>query len=248
MNEMEEPTKQAFPGGRRRSDFLILSTILVASSIGCGAVLVARWILTGRFAHRYLVWNLILAWIPYLIALLLLPVRKIERRGVKRVLVSGIGLLWLMFYPNSPYIFTDMIHVVNGTFAHTGARDWLSPNSLLWYDLIQNSTFAFTGHFIGLISLAIVHDSVRQTWNRATGWVVCLIAICLAGAGIYVGRFMRLNSWDILVTPFESLSRISSSIFTPHALLFSMAFSFFIAATYLMLYFFRRVGFPGSDE
>lgn len=233
---------------KKKSDFLILSIILGAASVGAAAVLVVRWVLTGRIAHSYLIWNLVLAWIPYLIALLLLPARSVKRRGAERFLVSAIGLVWLVFYPNSPYIFTDMIHVINRSFIDTGGREWLTPSSLLWYDLIQNSTFAFIGHFIGLISLAIVHDSIRRAWNRATGWIVSLVAICLAGAGIYVGRFVRLNSWDILVTPFESLSRISGSIFTPRALLFSLAFSFFIAATYLMLYFFRRVDFPGSDE
>jgi uncharacterized membrane protein len=237
-DEREEPIRQR---KKKKSDLLILSIILGTASAGCAALVLGRWILTGRLTHRYLLWNLFLAWTPYLIALFLLPVSRIKKRGLRRFFVSLIGLVWLVFYPNSPYIFTDMIHVINRSFLDTGGSEWLTPNSLLWYDLIQNSTFAFIGHFIGLFSLAIVHDSVRRAWNRATGWIVSLLAICLAGTGIYVGRFVRLNSWDIVVMPFQSLSRISGSIFTLHALLFSLAFSFFIAATYFMLYFFRRV-------
>jgi uncharacterized membrane protein len=244
MDDEQEETKT--PRKKKKSDFLILSIILGAASAGCAAILIVRWILTGGLAHRYLIWNLILAWTPYLIALLLLPVGRIERRSARRALVSLIGLTWLVFYPNSPYIFTDMIHVINRSFSNTGGREWLSTNSLLWYDLIQNATFAFTGHFIGLISLEMVHESVRRSWNRTTGWIVSFIAIYLAGAGIYLGRFIRLNSWDILVAPWATISRISITIFTPHALLFSLGFSFFIASTYLMLHFFRRVRLSGG--
>ncbi len=228
-------------GTKGSGNFLTLSFILVMASFGCAGLVLARWILTGKLSHSYLIWNLFLAWVPYLIALFLIPARRLRRRGLRRVVISSISLVWLIFYPNSPYIFTDLIHVINRSFLNTGGSEWLSAKSLIWYDLIQNSTFAFIGHFIGLISLAIVHDSIRRAWNRAIGWIVAGLAIVLSGLGIYVGRFVRLNSWDIFLRPLKTLSEIGASVFTPRAALFSAAFSFFIASTYLMLYIFRRV-------
>jgi uncharacterized membrane protein len=99
--------------------------------------------------------------------------------------------------------------------------------------------FAFTGHFIGLISLYLVHASVRREWGRAPGWTVTALAIVLSGMGIFVGRFVRLNSWDIFRSPLATLAKILSSAFKPRAILFSLAFAFFIGSTYAMLYIFK---------
>jgi uncharacterized membrane protein len=227
-------------GNRNKNNLIILSLILAWASAGCAAMVLTRWILTQRLTHRYLLWNLFLAWTPYLIALFLVIARRIKRRGPRRILIGGIGLMWLVFYPNSPYIFTDLIHVINRSWLTTGAAEWLTPDSLLWYDVILTMMFSFTGHFIGLISLSIVHETVRQAWNRAVGWTVCMAAIFLSGMGIYIGRFVRINSWDLLKEPIETLSLIGASAFKPRALLFAAAFSFFIASTYLMLHIFRK--------
>jgi uncharacterized membrane protein len=233
---------------KRRRNLLTLSGILVLASLGCSGLVLVRYFLTDRLAHSYLLWNLFLAWMPYLISLFLIPAGRLRGKAGKRVAVSLVCAAWLVFYPNSPYIFTDMIHVVNKSFLNTGGSEWLTKNSLLWYDLIQTSTFAFVGHFIGLISLSLVHESISRAWNRATGWIVSGLAVALSGLGIYLGRFVRLNSWDLLIDPVHVLARAGKSAFTVRALLFSAAFSFFIASTYLMLHIFRRVDLGDRDN
>lgn len=233
------------PSKPRLGNLGLLSVILVTASAGCAGMVFARWILTGRLTHFFLIWNLILAWVPYLIALVISLYRRLPKPGAKRVFVSLLTLFWLIFYPNSPYIFTDLIHVVNRSFGYTGRSEWVSANTLLWFDLIVNSTFAFVGHFIGLVSMAIVQGSLKQTWNRLVSRLTIGAAILLSGTGIYIGRFVRLNSWDIFVSPLKTMGLIGQSILSPRAMFFSLCFSFFIASSYLCLYMFRALDIEG---
>jgi uncharacterized membrane protein len=199
----------------------------------------ARWLVTGRLTHAFLLWNLFLAWMPFFISLSLIPVSTRLGLRPRRCATLLIGLVWLIFFPNSTYIFTDLIHVINGAYQHPGSSEWITSTSLKWFDLILSSTVAFTGHFIGLVSLYVVQASVRSSWGRGTAWFVCALSILLSSMGIYIGRFTRLNSWDIFIHPAKCAGKILAAIASPQALLFSLCFSFFIALTYLMLYIFK---------
>jgi uncharacterized membrane protein len=231
----------------KNRNLLELSLILLIASAGCAGLVLVRSLVMGYFTHFFLLWNLFLAWTPYLISLLLVPISRLSNPLPKRVLVSLVGLFWIVFYPNSPYIFTDLIHVIKRNYPKAALNEWITPDSLLWFDIILNATVAFTGHFIGLISLYLVHESIRKAWNHFVGWAVAVFAIGLAGMGIYIGRFARLNSWDIITRPLQTLLRISRFMVTPRALLFSLGFAFFIASTYLMLYIFKKTNLGDAD-
>lgn len=234
---------------RKLKDATLLSLILIMASAGSAAMVLVRWGLTRRITHVYLIWNLLLAWLPYLISLGALRLSRMEAPGRRRLLVGLVSIAWLVFYPNSPYIFTDFIHVARRSHLLAGWTEWLTPNSLLWYDVILNTTFAFIGHFIGLISMSIVHSALRRCWGRRTSWSFIIPAILLSGFGVYLGRFVRLNSWDLFLHPLKTMGRIAGEGTKPLALLFSLTFSFFIATTYLVLRFFKKVGLPeaGTD-
>ncbi len=204
-------------------------------------MIVLRLMLTGSLRYGFLLWNLFLAWVPYLLGLLIL---RITIPGTSRPRLRPgavlLGLLWLLFYPNAPYILTDFIHVIEDTGNLTLNHPLLAGNALLWYDIILHAAFAFIGHLIGLISLAILYQTIEQLYHRWLAWLVVVLACGLGGYGIYLGRFERLNSWDILFVPGATLRIGILSLFNPKALLFSLCFAFYIFLTYLIVHFFRQ--------
>jgi uncharacterized membrane protein len=105
--------------------------------------------------------------------------------------------------PNAPYIITDFLHV--------------SPQAgvPMWFDVLLVMSFAWNGMMLGFLSLFLVHDVVRRRRGRLTGWVVSIGALLLAAFGIYLGRFGRWNSWDLLARPHELLADIIDRLSHP---------------------------------
>jgi uncharacterized membrane protein len=213
-----------------------LSFALGAASLGCLLMVALRVLATGSLRYAGLLWNLFLAWIPYLLSL---AIRRVADRhgGSAKVkpLAVVLGLAWLFFYPNAPYILTDFIHVIWGRRMLEAHLPWITENALLWYDILLNSSFAFVGHFIGLISLQILHRMVGARFGWRWGWAFVVAAIGMGGYGIYIGRFERLNSWDIVRAPLETLQTALLNLFNLNAVLFSLLFAFFIFLTYLVV-------------
>jgi uncharacterized membrane protein len=100
------------------------------------------------------------------------------------------AFLWLIFFPNAPYILTDFQHL-----AH-------QPGELpVWYDVMMLIWFAFTGLLLGMVSLFLMQEIVRREFGRWAGWAFVAAVTGLSSAGVYMGRFLRWNSWDILRDP-----------------------------------------------
>jgi uncharacterized membrane protein len=231
--------------GRKRSDFLGLSLVLGLAASGCILLFGLRVAISGKTFYSYLVWNLALAIIPYAIAAIGVHVLARRGAGPARSLAAGvIALAWLVFYPNAPYIFTDFIHVINKTYLRTTASDWLSPGDLLWFDLLMNAAFAFIGHFIGLVSMWLIQRGFAAVWGARAARVLVGGAILLSGFGIYLGRFSRLNSWDLVLDPRKVVGELAEAGSDPKAALFSLAFSVFILLTYAALVVFKGVEPP----
>jgi uncharacterized membrane protein len=149
---------------------------------------------TGSVRFRFLVWNLLLAVLPFPFALLTDYLLR-YRRTILALPGAAIGLLFL---PNSPYLMTDLVH--------------LSPREVpYWYDTLLYASFAVTGVLLGFGSIALVHSAVRDRFGRAWGWAVALTSLVLSAFGIYLGRVERWNSWNIIGDP-RSLAR---SVFAP---------------------------------
>jgi len=157
---------------------------LLASSALCVATVQIRTHETGDPYYRFLVWNLILAWVPLVFAI---AAYARARRGVDP-LVAVLLVPWLLFFPNAPYLLTDFIHLGEGP----------AP---LWYDALMLSAFAWTGLLLGFGSLYLVQMILRRAFGSAVAWLGVLGALGLASVGVYVGRFIRFNSWDALLHP-----------------------------------------------
>jgi uncharacterized membrane protein len=158
---------------------------LLAASAFCVLLVVVRHHHTGDPFYDFLVWNLVLAWVP--LALALAAYAYAKRGGGPVVVVFGV--LWLLFFPNAPYLLTDFIHLHE------------SPTTPLWYDALMLAAFAWAGLALGFASLYVM----QTIWDRAAGpvlsWLGVIGALTLASFGVYLGRFLRFNSWDALVHP-----------------------------------------------
>jgi uncharacterized membrane protein len=157
---------------------------LLAASALCVATVEIRTHETGDAYYRFLVWNLFLAWVPLVLAI------AAYRRARDQIDLPVAALLvsWLLFFPNAPYLLTDFIHLGEGP----------AP---LWYDALMLSAFAWTGLLLGFGSLYLVQMIARRASSGTIEWLVVLLVLALASVGVYVGRFLRFNSWDALLHP-----------------------------------------------
>jgi uncharacterized membrane protein len=163
---------------------LTIPALLVASAF-CVLLVRFRQHHTGDDFYGFLVWNLALAWVPLALAL---AAYAYARRG-GGALVVVLGILWLLFFPNAPYLLTDFIHLHE------------SLTTPLWYDALMLAAFAWTGLALGFASLYVMQAIWERSAGAAVSWLGVVGALGLASFGVYLGRFLRFNSWDALVRP-----------------------------------------------
>lgn len=163
-----------------------MGMLALASAAAC-ALWALRVLFQEHLHHVFLPWNLFLAWLPLLFALATLHLG--QRHGWRSWKPWFAGGAWLIFFPNAPYIFTDLIHL-------RPVRD-----HRFWMDLVMILLFAWPGFLVGCLSLKILHAPVAQRFGFAAGWLFAGSACGLAGIGVYIGRFLRWNSWDIVTNP-----------------------------------------------
>lgn len=161
--------------------------LAVASAIAF-FILALRIVVRGQIEHIYLPWNLLLAWLPLGFAALTL--RQLNRHGWLNWRTASAGLAWLLFFPNAPYLFTDLVH--------------LSPrhDQHFWIELILILLFAWPGFLVGCLSLRLLHERISRELHPVAGWLFAATTCGLAGLGVYIGRFLRWNSWDVITNPF----------------------------------------------
>jgi uncharacterized membrane protein len=181
-------------------------------------LLVVRYFYTGTFLFLFLAWNLLLAWLPFLFALLV-----ITFHGKHYVTIIG-GLLWLLFFPNAPYIMTDLLHL------------WPRGDVPLWYDMILLLSFALTGLCLGFASLAMMQTKITAEWGRGAGWLFVLAALVLSGFGVYIGRFLRWNSWDVISNPMLLLQDLRLNLTSPLLLAKTAVVTFGLTAVFSSTY------------
>jgi uncharacterized membrane protein len=196
---------------------LFLCTIL-----GC-AMLAARFAVTETHQYRFLIWNIFLAWVPYCIAMTI-DIMDREKKGQWRWLLLAGGI-WLIFFPNAPYLVTDFVHLT---------RYRAAP---IWYDIGLLAIFVWTGCCLGIVSLQIMHERASAHLGRVAGWGFVLVSALLSGIGVYVGRFLRWNSWHVLTEPDELLGTIVHALADPlsheRAIAVSLMFAVLLLASYL---------------
>ena len=133
-------------------------------------------------------------------------------------------LCWLLFFPNAPYILTDLLHLKTRT-----------PIPL-WYDVMMILTFAWTGLMLGFLSLFEVQLFLQKFIGKTIASLMSVIAIFLCGIGIYIGRFQRWNSWDVVVNPFALISDVLNTLIHPMAYMRTLGLAVVISVFLLLGY------------
>lgn len=159
-----------------------------------------RVLFTGSLFYVFLIWNLFLASIPYLVSQY--AVRHANLK-TKRWLFFPIACVWLLFLPNAPYIITDLIHLSNTT------------NNIIWYDAFMIFVFACNGLILGILSMHDIYKLLASNGNIHFAVFSIIVASFLSGFGIYLGRFLRWNSWELFTNPLALLYDIKISLIDP---------------------------------
>ena len=226
---------------RQYRQIAVLVSLAFATAV-CLGLLALRVTYSHRLEYTYLAWNLFLAWLPMLCALAAYNAGK-RRTRLSWLVVAGCALAWLLFFPNAPYLLTDILH--------------LQPraDAPLWFDLVLILAFAWTGFMLGLISLVLMQALVRRAAGAAASWAFAVAVLGLTGFGIYLGRFLRWNSWDVFFSPGSLLADMIQPLLHPivHArtIAFSGLFSLFLVSAYLMIVALTHLQaetLPAADE
>jgi uncharacterized membrane protein len=194
------------------TQYLLLASIVVV------VLDFARGDLWSKTSLLYLIWNLFLAWVPYVISLFYFK----KETSIGRFI--PIFIIWFLFFPNAPYLVTDITHIASRL------------PSTLWYDSLLFFLFAWIGLLLGMLSLFHLYQYIKKHFNF---WIseIIIIAVCsVSSFGIYLGRFERWNSWDILVNPVELMKHsfyVSTNlVHTGTPLIFVLVFTIFMYLAY----------------
>jgi uncharacterized membrane protein len=174
----------------------------------------------------FLLKNLILGTLPLIFIVVARNIYESKTIKFLKVLsVTSFIVLWLLFLPNSPYMITDLIHL-----------DHL-PNNLLWYDATTIFVNALTALGMGFYSTYIFQKLSNNLLSKNTTWVLVILSQILSAFGVYLGRFLRFNSWDLFFSPKSLVQAINYVSNDKLAFKMTLVFSLVLIALYLSFYY-----------
>lgn len=190
-------------------------------TLGLASVASILLYVTGDWAHRqnafaYMIWNLFLAWVALLITLWLEYV--IHRNLWSSWYALLVTFLWMLFLPNTFYMITDFIHVLE-----------LPPGGLL-HGTFMFMSFVFTGLMLGFISTYLVHMELKKRLGMRSASLIIGVVLLICSVAMYIGRELRWNSWDIVTNPASLLFDITDRLLNvrEHPYMFTSIASFFV--------------------
>jgi uncharacterized membrane protein len=211
-----------------------IERLLILSSLFSLVLLGIRIIATGKPVFLFLPWNLFLAFVPYCIVTgLMANLQWIENK----FLFCFTFLVWLVFIPNSFYILTDLFHLE------------LTADSPRWFDLTMIFSFAWNGMLLGILSVKKMETIIGLFLKKRNIIFFLYPVMWLIAFGIYVGRYLRFNSWDIITNPFSLFGEIAEMFINPSQYTYAwgmiFCFSIFITLLYLTI---KKISFSFSEK
>jgi len=181
-----------------RRHALVAAGLLSATAV---VLLATRFAISGSWTYRFLAWNIALAAAPAWAAMLAAACMRtrLSRLALPLVLVA------LAFLPNAPYLITDLVHLRH------------RPPVPLWFDIALLSSFGAAGLTLGAAALSMIHELCRRALGRNVARAVTVAALATSGLGIYIGRFLRWNSWDLVSNPLRVGSVLFQAVVHPFA-------------------------------
>jgi uncharacterized membrane protein len=177
-----------------------LTLLLMSMSIISFLMSAFRVFFTNSHMFLFLNWNLFLAFIPWFFSMILLLRPNLHHR---KFFIFILLTSWLLFFPNAPYILTDLFHL---------KEELTMP---LWYDLIMILSFAWTGLLFGFVSLFNIELFLHKYLSGKLVPFISVFLLFLGSFGIYIGRYLRWNSWDIIREPFSLLYELGDNFVNP---------------------------------
>jgi uncharacterized membrane protein len=197
--------------------------LLIATFAFIALLILARIFYTGSLRHIFLLWNIFLAWIPYAMSC------QFGTCQNKHPFKQGILFFtWLVFFPNALYIVTDLVHLQN------------NGNAPLWFDVILLFTSSFLGLILAFASLQYAERFLQHTFGHLMKTRLVPVILFLGSFGVYLGRFERWNSWDIIHSPFELAENIWQHIFFPAHYLRTWVVTVMLTILFYIIYGFSR--------
>ncbi|WP_298501790.1 DUF1361 domain-containing protein [uncultured Maribacter sp.] len=182
-------------------------------------VLIYRVTTTQTILFTFLLWNLFLAILPLIVSKI---IRYNSKVNSSNIALAVLFVLWILFLPNSPYIITDFIHLETGI-------------STMWVDLFMLFIFALNGVLLGTLSMVDMFHSLTKKFNQKIANITLLSSCYLSGFGIFIGRFLRFNSWDIVARPKVLFYCIYKCLFLWEAWLWTLGFGSFMWVSFIIL-------------
>jgi uncharacterized membrane protein len=196
----------------------VLALAITSGAVVAGAV--AALAGSRHWSYGFLLWNLVLAWVPVVLAL---GIRRLAASPVPTVGLVAPLALWLLFLPNAPYLVTDLSHL----------GEQRTPLEL---DGLILGLAAAGGLLAGSLSLMAIESAVRARLGARAARIALALAIPLASLGVYFGRVLRWNSWDALTEPRALLDQVLAGARDPlshgQALAVVAGFALFLAASH----------------
>lgn len=184
-----------------------------------GLLIACRMYITRELLFIFLVWNLFLAWIPFYVSALL-QLFKQKRRVSYLLLIT-----WLLFFPNSLYLITDLIHVGRGS------------DFPRWFDAILIFSAAVLGLLMAFISLYRVEQFLETKMKQRVVHALMIFILFLGSFGVYLGRFLRWNSWDVLHQPHRLFVSIGERILYPVEYWYAWGITAMFTVLFYLIYF-----------
>lgn len=196
-----------------------LEKMLSLSILFTMVLLFTRYYYVREWTYGFYVWNTFLAVLPLLFSRALV---KMGKRNFKALVLLGC---WLAFFPNAPYIITDLFHYK------------AEPPVPQWFDLLLVTTAAWNGLLLGIISL--MHIEQYLSAHFKAGWVklMVLVSFVLCGYGVYIGRFLRFNSWNVITQPEKLIYTIAHHLFKPQEHISTWSFTILFGGMFGIIYF-----------
>lgn len=209
---------------------------LTAMSVVAMSLYLAWRFFLGEWNGPRLHLNLFLAWVPYFAAVAAVGVARRRPDGVW--LFRALVVVWFFFFPNAPYLVTDWRYLPGWT-------------EELWYATLMMTTFSLCGLSLAATSLYLVQTVIAARSSRLAGRVIAVAAIGLSGLGVYLGRFIRLNTWDLLTDPLQ-VARDVAGLVRAHQhhlgpIGFTVLFTCLLACVYYLFLEVRRAA-PSPEE
>jgi len=200
--------------------------LLIVLSAVCVLFTVTRQIITGKPTYNFLYKNLLLAAVPWFISLIVSTKFIAEK---PKILTVALFIIWLLFFPNGPYIITDLYYLKN------------HPERMFWYDLIMLLLFSWTGLLFGFFSM----DGMIEILNKKSSKVKKILVPCgllfLCAFGIYLGRDLRWHSWEIFLAPRKFFQDIIDRFFNPIGHRRTWGFTFLVGIFLNIIYWTLKI-------